>query len=343
MGHTGLNRRRFLSAVGAGAAVLSAGPLVGTAGANQSSRRAGGRSDIPQSRTGIQLFTVRDLTADNELGVAGTLELVADAGYSEIELAGTYYDMAPADLRSMAEGFGLKIVGNHFGPRSLVQNIWYDPAERARIFEEAHALGLEQVGTGHSYIAPLTVDGYKEMAEAFSVWGEDAVNNGFDYFYFHNHDMEFTIVEGRPLYHILVEESDPRYVKFQVDLGWMSVAGEDAHDLLRRDPSRFPLFHVKDLMWDPNGNRTARPGTTNGGQTFFFTDVGKGVVDWARIFSALDNTNRHHFLAEHDDAVDDETPDATSPRPLNPAGSANTAWTSRKYLSELRVPRRRRG
>jgi hypothetical protein len=51
---------------------------------------------------------------------------------------------------------------------------------------------------------------------------------------------------------------------------------------------------------------------------------------------------RHYFFVEHDDAGDDETPDASSPRPRNPAGSANTAWTGRKYLATLEIPRRRR-
>jgi sugar phosphate isomerase/epimerase len=131
-------------------------------------------------------------------------------------------------VRALADEYGLGIAGNHFGPRAIVQNTWYDPAERAKIFEEAHALGLKQVGTGHSYTAPRSVDGYKAMAEAFNEWGQDAVAHGFRYFYFHNHD-----------------------------------------------------------------------------------------------------------------AGNDETVDATSPRPRNPAGSANTAWTSRKYLANLEVPKRR--
>ena len=101
------------------------------------------------------------------------------------------------------------------------------------------------------------------------------------------------------------------------------------------------MFHVKDIRWDPNGPRVAAMGTVNAGRRFFFTDVGKGVVDWQRIFSALRNPNRHHYFVEHDDAGDDETPDATSPRPRNPAGSANTAWTGRKYLANLEIPRRR--
>jgi sugar phosphate isomerase/epimerase len=347
-----LSRRGLIGAAGGAAALGALAPWAGVAGAHRDRRRGAGRNedygfgkggDIPLDRIGIQLFTVRDLFADNELDMPGTFEVLVDAGYAEFEIGGDYDGRTPAEVRAIADAYGLRIAGNHFGPRALIQNTWYDPSERARFFEEAHTLGFRQIGTGHSYIAPRTVDGYKEMAEAFNVWGEDAVRNGFRYFYFHNHDVEFTLVDGKPLYDILLEETDPRYVKFELDLGWIEVSGQSAYDYLRRyGPSRFPLFHVKDIRWDPNGPRAAAPGTANAGRTFFFADLGKGVVDWPRIFSALRNPKDHHFFVEHDDAPADETADATSPRPRNPAGSANTAWTGRKYLANLEIPRRRR-
>jgi sugar phosphate isomerase/epimerase len=343
-----LTRRGLMGAAGGVAAAGTLGPFSGIA----SARREGDRSedygfgkggDIPLDRIGIQLFTVRDLFADNELDMPGTFEVLSDAGYAEFEIGGDYDGRTPAQVRELADAYGLKIAGNHFGPRAIIQNTWYDPSERAKIFEEAHALGLKQVGTGHSYTAPRTIDGYKEMAAALNVWGEDAVRNGFRYFYFHNHDVEFTLVDGTPIYDILLEETDPRYVKFELDIGWIEVAGQSAYEYLRHyGPSRFPLFHVKDIRWDPNGPRAAAAGTTNAGKTFFFADVGKGVIDWPKIFSALKNPDDHHFLVEHDDAGNDETLDATSPRPRNPAGSANTAWTGRKYLANVQIPRRRR-
>jgi sugar phosphate isomerase/epimerase len=346
-----LTRRGLIGAAGGAAAAGALGGFPGVAGAHGDDRHHGDRNqdygfgrggDIPLDRIGIQLFTIRDLFADNELDMPGAFELLADAGYAGFEIGGDYDGRTPAQVRELAEAYGLEPVGNHFGPRSSGPNTWYDPSERARFFEEAHTLGFKVVGTGSDYGATPTVDGYKAMAEAFNVWGEDAVRNGFRYFYFHNHDREFRWVDGRPLYDVLLEESDPRYVRFELDIGWIEVAGESTYDYLRRWGSwRFPLFHVKDIRWDPNGPRTAAAGTRNGGRRFFFADVGKGVLDWPRIFSALKDPRDHHYFVEHDDAGADETVDATSPRPRNPAGSANTAWTSRKYLANLEIPRRR--
>jgi sugar phosphate isomerase/epimerase len=347
--HQGLTRRRLIGAAGGVAAAGTLGSFSGVARAHDHRRPGddygfGKSGDIPLDRIGIQLFTIRDLFADNELDMPGAFEVLVDAGYAGFEIGGDYDGRTPAQVRELAGAYGLKPVGNHFGPRGLIQNTWYDPSERARFFEEAHTLGFKQVGTGHSYTAPRTVDGYKAMAEAFNVWGEDAVRNGFRYFYFHNHDVEFTLVDGKPLYDILLEETDPRYVRFELDLGWIEVSGQSAYDYLRRyGPSRFPLFHVKDIRWDPSGPRTAAAGTANAGRKFYFADVGKGVLDWGKIFSALKDPSDHWFFVEHDDAPSDETADATSPRPRNPAGSANTAWTSRKYLANLEVPRRGRG
>ena len=77
------------------------------------------------------------------------------------------------------------------------------------------------------------------------------------------------------------------------------------------------------------------------GRPYWLRDVGKGDLDFAHIFSALRDPREHVYHVEHDDAVSDETVDGAAPRPRNPAGSANTAWTSRKYLAELEIPRRR--
>ena len=78
---------------------------------------------------------------------------------------------------------------------------------------------------------------------------------------------------------------------------------------------------------------------------YWLRDVGKGDIDFARIFAAARHLDDHHYFVEHDDAPEDETAGVPpgsplSQRPRNPAGSANTAWVSRKYLANLDVRRR---
>jgi sugar phosphate isomerase/epimerase len=103
---------------------------------------------------------------------------------------------------------------------------------------------------------------------------------------------------------------------------------------------------VKDLTWTaptlPAGVTTPAPRTTPANvarpnRPYWLRDVGKGDIDFADVFRALRDPRNHWYIVEHDDAPADETIDATSQRPRNPAGSANTAWTSRKYLANLKL------
>lgn len=131
------------------------------------------------------------------LGLDGALALLADVGVTNVELAGDYLGRSPRELRALVESHGIRIAGNHFGPRTMDgENLWYSEAGRSRILVEARELGLEHVGTGHYYNVPLTVDGFRRFACDLNIWGRAASAAGMK-FYFHNHDGEFTRFDGR--------------------------------------------------------------------------------------------------------------------------------------------------
>ena len=75
------------------------------------------RGDIPPEWIAVQVLTVRDLLADNELDMPGTFEVLADAGYAALELGGDYDGRTRGEVRQLAEAYGLRVVSNHFGPR----------------------------------------------------------------------------------------------------------------------------------------------------------------------------------------------------------------------------------
>jgi sugar phosphate isomerase/epimerase len=81
-------------------------------------------------------------------------------------------------------------------------------------------------------------------------------------------------------------------------------------------------------------------GVAKAGRALMLTDVGKGAINFKGIFSAIREPRNYRYCVEHDDAPDDETVNVTSPRPRNPAGSANTAWVSRKFLANVQLRRR---
>ena len=221
-----ISRRGFLGAAGGAAAAGALGPLSGTAAAHGSHGHGKG-GDIPLDRIGIQLFTVRDLLADNELDLAGTFEVLRDAGYAEVEVGGTYdstnnVNNTAAQFRAVAERYDLKPEGMH--------NPGGHAAWRANpeaVLDDAKALGLRYVGVASpAGGTPQTHAAYAGLAEEFNAFGAAARRRGLK-FYFHNHPTDFALDGGRPIYDTLLAESDPRLVYFEMDIAWFVAGGAD--------------------------------------------------------------------------------------------------------------------
>ena len=110
-------------------------------------------------------------------------------------------------------------------------------------------------------------------------------------FGFHNHFWEFAGLEDdTPLvgYDILLAETDPRLVHFELDLYWAWFAHRDPVHLLAYAGDRIHQFHVKDMRYVDHKAT--------------FADLGTGVIDFARIFRAAGNPREHEYIIERDDA-----------------------------------------
>jgi sugar phosphate isomerase/epimerase len=325
-----VNRRAFIGGAAGSAAAVTLGSLPGPALADRGKdkgKKERKRPDIPARRIGIQLFTVRDFIGSDAVDLDGTFELLADAGYRTVEIGGTYDGRTPREFRRLARDFGLRVIGSHV-PGG--QDAWRDNIEL--VLDEAEELGIEWVGIAiPPGDVPRTVDGYRALAEEYNGFGEAARERGMR-FYFHNHPDDFTIDNGTVIYDVLLEETDRRLVWFEMDIAWVVAGGQNPRDYLQDARRRFPLFHVKDLRFDPEGNRTTPDGVARPGRAFFLTAVGKGEINFARIFSDLRDLEDHEYLVEDDDAGMPE---------INPLGASNTAWFSRQHLAELDVPRHR--
>jgi sugar phosphate isomerase/epimerase len=114
-------------------------------------------------------------------------------------------------------------------------------------------------------------------------------------FAYHNHDFEFVPIDGRVPYDILLENTDARLVKLELDLFWITFAGGDPLAQFARSPGRFPLVHVKDM--------TPKP-TLDASPERVMVDVGKGSIDWKRIFAQSRAGGIQHYFVEHDQPSD---------------------------------------
>ena len=268
------DRRGFLSTLGAAAALL----------AIDGRRTVGALSDAPESsgrakldRFGIQLYTVRKQAATD---LAGTLAAIAKAGYKEVELAG-YYNHPAADFRALLDANGLKAPSGHIAI-NLIEST------PAKTFDDAHAVGHEWITVPSLPRGKHeTVDDWKQVAAQFTSAAKAAKTAGFK-FAFHNHNDIVKTTNGVLPIEILMAETDPSLVFFQMDIYWAVSGGADPLALLARYPGRFRMFHVKD----------GKAPYSDASQT----DVGQGAIDFKPIFARAKGIE--HYFVESDSAAD---------------------------------------
>ena len=255
---------------------------------------------------GLQVYTVRhELSKD----LMGTLKKVAATGYQEIEL-GDFFGKSPAEFVDFMNELGLKAPSGHYGFKRL-------GAGWEKAIEDAKAAGIKyMVNSSLEDKDRKSLDGFKKAAEVFNKAGEQTKKAGIQFCY-HNHNFEFTRFGDTLGYDLLLKETDPQVVRFELDCFWMTHAGHDPVKYFENHPGRFPLLHIKDLK------KGIPPSTTS--DTPYgnpFTEVGKGVIDWTRIFTAAKGGGLEHYFVEQDTCD------------LPPLESI---WISYEYLHNLTV------
>ena len=279
-----MNRRSFLRTSGTAlAATALAGP---TAARVLAAARAAGVPDA----VGIQLYTLRDIFPGD---VVGTLEMLTRYGYGEVETAG-YADRSPEVFRALLDTLGLRSPAAH----QLVSEVLPASTRTADAGLPDMDTALAQVqAAGQDYLvipwlppdARPDRDGYLALADVLNGLGERARAAGVQLAY-HNHDFEFDAFgTDRPAYFDFVERLDPELVTMELDLYWATAAGYDPVALFERYPGRFPLWHVKD----------------GAGEEMTQSVVGRGVIDWPRIFAASETAGLRHAFVEADTPPDD--------------------------------------
>ena len=259
-----MNRRSFVRRLLLGAASAACLP---ESGAAFGKRRL--------SKIGLQLYTVRkELEADFE----GTLAKVAAAGYREVEFAG-YYKHTPAEVKAVLARNGLSAPSAHF------QSVVSSGGVREAI-EAAKVIGHEYLV--YAYLPAeerRSLDDYRRLAERLNRAGEECVRAGLTFGY-HNHDFEFAPMEGRIPYDLILEGTDKALVKMELDLYWITKGGQSPLAYFRKHPGRFPLVHVKDMDDTPRR---------------YFTEVGRGTIDFKEIFAASKQAGIRHYFVEQDE------------------------------------------
>jgi sugar phosphate isomerase/epimerase len=248
---------------------------------------------------GIQLYTVN---APLQADPIGTLKALRSIGYRVIETAG-FAGLSATEFRKLLDDAGLTCPSAHLN---------FTKGEYGPLFDDAHALGAKYVtssvlrpGSGAlpeagarpqselESLRVMTLDDAKQTAALANRIGKLAKQAGLQYTY-HNHFFELVDQgKGQVAYDILLQETDPELVAFEIDCGWMSVAGYDPIHYFHKYPGRFPMIHVKDFMAADRAG-TPAPMLRVG------TELGHGVIDYKPILAAARHAGLKYYFAEQE-------------------------------------------
>ncbi len=245
---------------------------------------------------GLQLYIVREPILKD---VASTLAKVPEIGFTIVEGAtytGTqlFYDMEPAAFTAILKQHNLKMPSCHYRLGEEMSN--GQPVKGTMLHgwdkavDDASKVGIQyMVCAWLSDLERGNIDHYKLLADRLNKAGERCKKNGITRCY-HNHDFEFDAQNGVVPYNILLKDTDPKLVKMELDLYWVSRAGQNAIAMFNKNPGRFPLFHMKDMDSTPNKD---------------FTEVGNGTIDFASIVANKKKEGLKCFFVEQDQTPGD--------------------------------------
>jgi sugar phosphate isomerase/epimerase len=268
-------RRKFIQSsllLGVGAAVM---PLQFCAAPKKEEASESASSKL--SAFGIQLYSVKE---DMALDPVATIRALAGFGYKQLEGfdggKGILWGMQPAEFKALMTELGIEMVASH-----------------CNVFENLEAQAQQAAEVGIKYlicpwIGPQkSLDEYRAMAKEFNQIGEKLKSFGLKFAY-HNHDYTFVDLEGQLPQDLLMNETDPALVDFELDIYWAHVANVKPSDYLAKYPGRFRLCHVKD----------AEPGTGDPHQRGVL--LGQGEIPYAELIKQSKDLGMEYFIVEQE-------------------------------------------
>lgn len=222
---------------------------------------------------GVQLYSVRD---DMKKDPLGTLKQLAQMGYKNVEHANyvnhKFYGYSATEFKKILDDLGLKMPSGH----TVMQAKHWDAAKND-FTDEWKQTVVDAAIVGQQYVISPWLDdtlrkNYDDLVRYMGVFnkcGELCQKSGMKFGY-HNHDFEFSQkLNDKKVFDIILDNTDPKLVVQQLDIGNMYGAGGRALDIMKQYPGRFESMHVKDEI------KTAKGEMNDGYES---TILGKGVI-----------------------------------------------------------------
>lgn len=236
----------------------------------------------PKAPVGLQLYTFRNEFAKD---VPGTIAKIREMGFKEIE-GGNTHGLSTADFRKLLDQNDMKLISMGAQFADLEANV-------PQVIAKAKALGAKYVVC--SWIPHeddnFTFNDAQRAAETFNTAGRLLKTNGLSLCY-HTHGYEFRPHEQGTLFDYLVNELDPRYCNFEMDVFWVKHPGQDPVAFLQKYGKRVILMHLKDRKPGTPGNNNGRADVETN------VPLGQGDIGIAEIMKQAKKSGVKHFFIE---------------------------------------------
>lgn len=248
-------------------------------------------------------------------GLIDALKYFSEVGYDGIELVGANTDgLSVEEFKQLLRDLNLKVAAVH--SIGGVEDMNF-----------AKALGVKYISTD-CHPLKKTREEILQIAADLNKMGEEYATEGLK-LVLHNHADEFTWVKGEEgktrIYDLLIEHTNPAFLGFELDVGWVALTGADIVGYIKNNPGRFPLIHVKecdrlaatpeDLEHFPkrifNADLPRNPETgvpiltEEQKQDLYETrnwnkGLGTGIIDWKALVEAADAQGCEAYISERE-------------------------------------------
>jgi sugar phosphate isomerase/epimerase len=252
---------------------------------------------------GLQMYSLRHHTATN---LPATLDKVRDFGFKTIE--GGAGRGGPDEFLKLLDERGLKLVSTGGDYARLKTNT-------DMVITAAKKLGVKYVICGwipHQK-GNFNEQNCREAIEVFNTAGEKLNAAGLT-LAFHCHGYEFHPYKDGTLFDLLVQQTKPEFVSYEIDVFWAQQGGADPAKLIEKYGNRFKLMHVKDLRKGAAINLTgAAPDSDS-------VPCGQGQVNWPAVLKAAQKAGLEHYF------IEDESVEAINQIPITLRYLEQVSW-----------------
>jgi len=223
---------------------------------------------------------------------------IAAVGFAGIQFrANAVTDFKPAELEELLAQHKLTFVALSSGDVSLERPAADNIAlhtKNAQFVKACGGLYLQVLDELKAYPRTVTPEECKQLGKLLTEIGRSTADAGIPLAY-HNHVN--TISEHPANLDLVLESSDPKYVKLLLDTAHYVAGGGDPARAIERYRDRILFLHLKDVVDMPMTAKMKYP--------FQWVELGQGRVDLPAVFAALDKVEFHGWAVVELDRVPD--------------------------------------